>query len=355
MDDVTPIFGLTKAQLQPIADNIVSGDTVASFDVTIQHQIRGFCGYSAEKVIPTLKYTTQSGRTGNTTIFVKRFHRTGPAEAHHYIRLQKHNAPIPRMYGVLTGPDQREILFLEYLDPIGDVHECEHFLDDLQNCRRILAATAHFNTIRLSEDYATQLPRKDVVRGLTNAISTLGDIWEYAHRGDLGDALKKLCSGSSGRLHHLQSLASELTKPISRMETGLIHSDIYPENTGWRRETGELLILDLEFLGLGPRFYDVAGLLGAPDEIQPHYQERGELAKYYLREYTRCGGTTIPLDEFKREIAILWIARTLGIIWFSLRRALDGQVDWTEDREEGRRFFREALYKTLSVILHLRG
>ena len=36
-------------------------------------------------------------------------------------------------------------------------------------------------------------------------------------------------------------------------------------------------------------------------------------------------------------------------------RALDGKVDWTDDREEGRRVFREELHKTLSALLRAAG
>jgi len=351
MSDVTPVFDLTKSQLRLIIDNIVDGDIVVSFDVAIQHQVQGFCGYSAEKVIPTFTYTTQSGRTGSTTVFVKRFHRTGTAEAHHYEHLQKHNAPIPRMYGFLIDQEQREILFLEYLEPIGDLHASQIFLNDLENFRQCLTATAHFNAVKPSGDYASQLPLKNVAGVLADAAITLENVWKHACKGDLGDALKRLCLDSQDKLRRLQALISHLAKPISWMETGLIHSDIYPENTGWRRETGELLIIDLEWIGIGPRFFDAAGLLGAPDPAQPHCQMRDELAQYYLKQYTQRGGASVSLDQFREEISVLWIAQRLNIMWFGLRHALDGQVDWTEDREEGRRFFRDHLHKTLSILL----
>ena len=350
-DDVTPVFGLTRSQVQPLIGNIVGDDRIVSFDVTIEHQVQGFCGYSAEKSIPTFTYTTESGRKGRITVFAKRFYRTGPAEAHHYAYLQKHQAPIPCMYSVLTDPDEREILFLEYLDPIGDVQASEHFVDDLNQFRQLLAATARFNAIQPSREYAAQLPRRDVSKGLMDACVTLERIWEHACKGDLGDALKQLCSDSRGKLPQLQRFAGRLTKPISQMEIGWIHGDIYPENTGWRQGTGELLIIDLEWIGFGPRFYDAARWLGAPDDIQPHCQRREEMAQYYLERYTRCGGTVVPLDKFMEEVCILWMAQTLTMMWFGLRHALDGVADWTEDKEEGRRFFQDGLYEDLRVLL----
>ena len=74
---VTPIFGLTTSQLRPIIEEIAHGEPIVSFDITIEHQVHGYRGYSAEKVIPMFPYTTQSGDAGKIRVFVKRFHRTG--------------------------------------------------------------------------------------------------------------------------------------------------------------------------------------------------------------------------------------------------------------------------------------
>jgi hypothetical protein len=349
--DITPVFGLTKAQLQPVIHNIVPDETVVSFDIVIEHQVQGYCGYSAEKVIPTFICTKESGRVERTTVFAKRFHRTGTAEAHYYAALQEHQAPIPRMYEVLTDPDGREILFLEYLEPIGDIQACDEFMNDLDNFRQCLSATAHFNAIQPSGEYVHQFPVKDIGRGLANSIVTLEHIWDSACRGNLGDALKHLCSGSRTGLRQLQACARRLVEPVEKMRTGLIHSDIYAENTGWRRSSGELLIIDLEWIGFGPRFYDAARWLGAPDDRQLHLCQRNELARHYMEQYVRWDGSAVPLDQFMKESFMLWKAQIFSMLWFRLARALDGHVDWTEDREAGRRFFRGSLYRDLCILV----
>jgi hypothetical protein len=348
----TSVFRLTKAQLQPIVDSIAN-QPVASFHITVQHQVQGFSGYSADKVIPTFTYTTESGHRGKTTVFVKRFRRTGPAEAHHYVHLQEHSAPIPRMYGIMTDPDGRELLFLEHLDPIGDVQDSERFFDDIHNFRHCLEATAHFNAIKPDGEYAAQLPRKDVRKGLRDACITLEHLWEHACKGDLGEALEHLCLDSLTKLPQLQGFAIGLIEPIVKMDTGLIHGDVYPENTGWRRDTDELLILDLEWIGFGPRFWDAAMLLGAPEEMQHQHQRRDELAQYYLEQYAHWGGEAPSLKQFAEETSTLWIAQRLSMMWFGLRRALDGDADWTDDREEARQFFRDGLHKELTSILRI--
>ena len=347
-DDITPIFGLTKSQLKPIIDNIVSGETVESFDVSIEHQVQGYYGYQAEKVIPTFTYTTTTGRMGKVTVFVKWFYREGPAEAHNYAYLEKHQAPIPKMYGTLTSPDEREILFLEYLAPIID---SERFLDDINQFHQYLALAARFNAIHPSREYAAQLSHHNVGQRLTEAVSVLNGIWDYGCKGELGNALKNFCSSPGDRLSRLQMLAKQLIEPVTQMEMGLTHADFYPENTGWRRETEELLMLDLEFVGFAPRFYDVAGWIGAPDDIQFRCCPREELAQYYLEQYSRWGGCHVTLEQFLENTHILWMASELKMFGWRLGRALDGRVDWTDDREEGRRMFREGLHKDLRILL----
>ncbi|MBC8234169.1 phosphotransferase [bacterium] len=344
---IIPIFGLTKSQLRPIINNIVSNEPVDSFDVSIEHEVQGYYGYQAEKIIPTFIYTTTAGNTGKVIVFVKWFYREGPAEAHNYIYLAKHNAPIPRMYGTFKS-HQREMLFLEYLTPVTD---SDGFLNDADQFHQFLALVARFNAIQPSQEYASQLPRHDIGRSLKESVPVLNSIWDYACKGELGDALKQFCSSSEDNLNRLQNLAKQLIAPVNQMETGIAHTDFYPENTGWRRETRELLMLDLEFVGFAPWFYDVAGWIGAPDDIQPRCLPRRELAQYYLEQYIRRGGCPVQLEQFLEETHILWMAGELKMLGWRLGRALDGCVDWTDDHEEGRRFFREGLRRDLSILL----
>ena len=347
-EDITPVFGLAKSQLRPIMDNIVSDETVDSFDVSIEHEVQGYYGYQAEKIIPTFTYTTTTGNTGKVIVFVKWFYRKGPAEAHNYTYLEKHHAPIPRMYGTLIKSHQREMLFLEYLAPVTD---SDGFLNDDDQFHQFLALAARFNAIQPSQEYASKLPHHDIGRSLKESVSVLNSIWDYACKGELGNALKQFCSSSEDNLNRLKNLAKQLIDPVNQMKTGIAHTDFYPENTGWRRETGELLMLDLEFVGFAPRFYDVAGWVGAPDDILPRCLPRRELAQYYLEQYIRWSGCPVPLEQFLEETRILWMAGELKMLGWRLGRALDGCVDWTDDRGEGRRFFREGLHRDLSILL----
>jgi hypothetical protein len=136
------------------------------------------------------------------------------------------------------------------------------------------------------------------------------------------------------------------------MEVGLAHGDFYPDQALRREQTGELLLVDLEGVGLRPRFFDIGRWIGAPDEIQPRCLPQEELARHYLAERARWGGRAVPLREFLEETRLLALADALMMLPFDTGRSLDGKVDWTEDRDEGRRVFREEVRRQLSLLLH---
>ncbi|UCC68710.1 MAG: phosphotransferase [Armatimonadota bacterium] len=360
--DPTSVFALTKEQLRPVVEEI-AGEPVQSFDISVEHRVAGPYGVTAEKVIPTFAYTTRSGRTGRMTLFAKRPYQMlpGHGEEHHYRYLAEQGAPIPNMYGALADDQQREILFLEYLDVVTEPEPCTRFLNDLEQFPKFVSLVAHFNAIRPSGEYAARLRRDipqrpgppgwDWRQRMEDVCAYLDRIWEHGAEGDLGTALKHLCAGSEESLGRLRDLAMGLVEPVSEMETGFTHNDCYPHCTGYRRETGELLIFDLEHVGFEPRFFDIAPWLGAPDHVQSRCVPREELAQYYLEEYARCGGGSVSLDQFLEGTHILWLTYTFMMLGWYVNQALQGPTDRTkEDSEEYRRWNCEELQRQLSML-----
>jgi len=334
--EVTPVFGLTKAELWPIIEEAV-GESVVSFDVRMEDKRPEPYGFSSEKAIPSFAYVTDTGRVGSVAIFVKRFHRTGPAESQQYRFLQAHQAPIPQMYGVLFDPEGREILFVEHVHictPIGTLHE-------------FLALMARFHAIQPSAEYTAWLEHRPF--GLASAEHTMERIWEHARNGELGRPLQEFSSFSIRRLRQLQSAARQVSERALLMPRGLIHTDFSRENTG-RRQPGELLVFDVEWVSIGPRFFDVAGCLGwPPQKWSPDLRHR-ELGRHYLDEYSRWGGSPPSLEDFFSEVRLLWLAEKLRYVGFVLDRALGGSAERPTDEEE-RRACCDDLYRTLTTLL----
>jgi len=356
-DGPTQVFGLTRGQLRAVAEDI-AGEPVVSFEVRIDHEVQGPYGAGAEKLVPTFRYVTRGGGRGEAIAFAKRFYGEfpGPREAHHYLHLAHQGVAIPRMYGALRDDRDREILFLEYVDVVTESRES--FIADARQFPSFLSALAHFNAIQPSSEYAALLRSGMAMwhepweARVADAPALLHRIWERANAGELGEALRRTCSSALGALDQLCGLAGELLELVRHMEVGLVHNDLSLEHVGRRRPTGELLLFDLDDIGLTPRFYDVAGWLGAPDRIETRCAPREELARHYLAAYARRGGMTPPLPEFLDEIRALWLVGEFSWLQWYLHEALE--EPWERTRrgdEEYRRRSCDELHRHLAILL----
>jgi Ser/Thr protein kinase RdoA (MazF antagonist) len=221
-----------------------------------------------------------------------------------------------------------------------------------------LSVLAHFNAIRPSSEYAALLRSGMAMwhepweARVADAPALLHRIWERANAGELGEALQRTCSSASGALAPLCRLAARLLELVSHMEVGLVHNDLSLEHVGRRRQTGELLLFDLDDIGLTPRFYDVAGWLGAPDQIESRCAPREELAQHYLAAYARRGGIAPPLTAFLDEIRALWLVSEFSWLQWYLHEALEEPWERTRRGDEDyRRESREGLHRHLAILL----
>ena len=294
-DEPTAVFDLTRSQLQPIVEQI-AGEQVVSFEIAIEHHVRGRHGLSGEKVIPTFRYETRSGQSGETVVFVKRHYEDHPGyrEAHHYTYLARHGAPVARLYGTLADTQNREILFLEHLDVVTELDlPFARTQQDPERFPAFLAAFARFHAVTPCDGYAARL-RQDMAQRewsswweeskLTEkAHRILESTWEHGERGEVGAPVTALCSSASGTLGPLLRLAAHWANTVSALPVVLAHNDCYPDSVGRRPATGEAVLFDLEDVGFGPRFFDVAPWIAPPDEVQPRCWPREKLARHYLR------------------------------------------------------------------------
>jgi len=349
----TSLFGLTEPDIAPIVGKIVR-EPVSSVRVDTKRPRVVHYGYSGDKVIATFSYTAQSGRTGEAAVFVKWLAEPGDREGIHYIRLKEHGAPVPELYGSLITPDDREMIFVELLDPVDDLAPFDRFVMDGDRFPQFLRTAAQLNAIQPSEDYARELKIRPEPTGrdwMGHVEEILGRIWEGSLSQKLGASLHGFFRANPDAPQRLTSLAAEQVEPVNCMEYGLIHGDYDPDSTGFRKGTGEMLLVDLESISFGRRFEDVAALIAAPEDLYPRCLSQRDLAEVYLEEYVRSGGSAVPLEAFLEETHALWIYKTFSMLWWMLARALDGLVDWTDSRGEGRRVCRSELHRQLRALL----
>jgi Ser/Thr protein kinase RdoA (MazF antagonist) len=217
---------------------------------------------------------------------------------------------------------------------------------------------ARFHAIQPSAEFRVwldQSPCRVFVR-LAQAGCAIERVYGHARDGELGRPLQEFCSSSVRSLRQLQSAARQVAERTEAMPRGLVHTDFSRENMG-RHRPGELLVLDVEFVSIGPRFFDVAGMIGWPPQKWSPDLRNIELGRHYLDEYSRGGGTPPSLEVFFDEARLLWLAERLRYVGFILDMALRcSQESPAED--ERRRASCDELYRTLTTLLaqyRLRG
>jgi aminoglycoside phosphotransferase (APT) family kinase protein len=363
--DRTGVFDLTQAQLHE-AVAAIAGEPVVSFEVAASQHVRGRYGFSGEKVIPTFCYETRSGRVRETTVFVKRHYddHAGHREAHHYSFLTRHGAPVARLYQALTDHQHREILFLEHLDVVAepDLPFAETRCD-AGRFPAFLAAFAQLHAIQPCDEYAALL-REDMVErewsswwaepNLREKVhGILERVWECAVRGEVGNRVASLCQETRSALGPLRARTELWASTVSQLPVSLAHNDCYPDCVGWRPGTSEAAIFDLEDMGYGPRFFDVAPWIAPPDEVQRRCWPREKLAQHYLSHFERTGGEHVPQAQFLEEGYACWLIWVILEMEAYLGRALLGPADRTmRDSDEFRRRQQEGAQRHLGLLLH---
>lgn len=336
--DAISVFGLSKTELHPVIEK-AAGEPVASFDITIEHQVEGDYGFAAEKLIPTFAYVTREGRCGRVTVFAKHSHNPASPEAARYRFLAAHGVPIPQIYGLARSPEDRPVLFLEYLDVSAEARSAQSTARLLE----LLSLVARVNAIRPTAEEAALLP--SWWDGPGTEVSTLEVLWEEAVRGDLGEDLRQFCASRRHDLPRLLAFTRGLETQARAMEMGLLHNDFSIENTG-RRAGGERVVMDPELLGRGPRFGDVSDWFGPPDDLWQRQERRRDLAERYLREVARWGGSPASLEECLEECHLLWVFG-LTNLGFALGLARSDSDTCDEYRASARRDLPQHLARLL--------
>jgi hypothetical protein len=356
------LFEFTENQLLPIVDSIAR-TPVQDFSVRLEHNKASLNGICGEYLVPTIVCRTQAGESLEFTLFVRRRNDTEPGwlQAPHYSFLGKTGVPIPRLFGVLDDSQGREVLFLELLDEVTISDDA--FYRDTDAITQFLAIAGRLNGVKPTTDYAAQVGRAMAERkGYTRnwntwlpwSIHVLHRIEEYAGKHLLGEQLERFCLSRRAEIQTLKRIALDLIHIVPGFPIGLVHGDFHPQNTGWRKKPRELVVFDFEDIMLETRFYDVALVLGGPETEDKRRARQLDLAALYLDAYSQAGGTVPALEEFLREMSIVWFARKLNL-WEHLPKDLRGPHYLPGETGDVRKARLDSLYQNLSMLVSTSG
>jgi aminoglycoside phosphotransferase (APT) family kinase protein len=316
------LFGLSETRLCPVVE-AMAGQPVARFVVEVREPVEGNTGLCGDKLIPTFRYTTATGRTGEATAFVKRFSWEGKSEAAHYRHLAAYGVPTPRLYGAISCADGQEILFLERLPAISFDRRSE------AEWRAMLSLLARLNACPVTLDYEPHLHLFEQggkvdrwwATGFMNAAPVDEEI----------EASLRTCGVPEAELSPLSRAARLLFNRVAALPRGLLHQDFLPDNLGWRGDREEMVVFDLHKNTCGPRFADVGPYLGLPDwsDHAAFLSERGRrdaFTRHYLGEYARFSGQNVTPETFRQETTLLSWAHKVAILWWLSEQKQDTRI-----------------------------
>jgi hypothetical protein len=315
-------------------------DQVASWSAGIARRISGCVGYGAAKALIAVEVIDHAGQRARVELVLKHFAGwKGRGEAIAYRWLESVGAPVPRFAGALRDENGDEVLLIELLPHVG----CD-WSDDRQ-VEVALSAMARLNAAPVPPDGILAQGPKTPADVAAGAVAELPRIIEDARAGLLGDEIGRLIADAGGLWSGLERHLAPAVAELERFPVGLIHGDASDQNMGWRAGRQELVMFDLTNLHRGCILSDMIIYTGG---IGAERDER--LARHWLAELQRAGGPAIDLGAFARGRAASGRLRNVATWWWQRARAVDGKVDWTSDREEGRRSYRSWLGGTLSTL-----
>ena len=341
------IFNLPKETLHRVAE-AAAGAELESFEIVEMQQLKGFRGYAAEKVLPLIEYRTRAGARGRVTIFGKRMYGPDITEQRQYEFLERHRVPTPKRLGFARDERGLEILFFEKLDEIGFN---EQNSDEVRNYISLLA---RLNSIQPSSGDPWSPPPHLVARELMDGFLVPRDlnvVWQHADSGELGPEIQALCAKERTRLPELVKTSIELGRRLDRLPRALLHEDFAGRNTGWRNGRTEFVLFDVHRLSIGPRFWDAMFVLGSPQEPAFKIMPWEESLNFYFSELSRFGGPAGTIADYQHDRGLMAASNAFSAFRWMIRLALSGEVDWTEDREEGRKSYRSSVLGTLETVL----
>lgn len=325
------VLGLEDSVLRNVAEK-ACGHSVTSVRRDVEPLEWSTYGcFTGDKIILGLSYETTGGDSGETEVYVKRQLRDpGYKETAHYQYLNSNGLPVPRFYSSHLDEQQLEVLFLENATPNRDGNR---ILKNPDNHYAFLSIAARANALTPEGEYRESLfyfgPRESSDGG-RRAVSAL---WESAATGQLGCALKGMCTRE--RKEALLAIAASLSRAVPAMQRGYTIDDFTPVKIGWRHGTGEMLVCDFRTTGWGVRFADAATWIGCPDYAQKGEYKRRELADHYYRQYLAAGGSEVPFETLLEETHTIWQSRVLGGLEWWREAAIKG-FENSDEEDKGR-------------------
>jgi hypothetical protein len=289
-------YGLTWQDLRGILPGF-AGRESTDIQAFSSYEKQGLNGDSNSCIL-TLRYPTGENQFRSETVFIKHAADQRNTEAQKYQALASFGIPTPRLLAVIYK-EETEIIFLEFLPKIGidfrSVDEVNNLLQLIAQVNSIQDPPDLFNLspgIPQAEfDERVQAALAEITRARSWPITIDVPRWLQAYQV-VQDACKS-------------------------MPQAVNHNEFSFQQVGWaqRDGTSQLVVFDLETMGLSPRFADMAGILTR----LAMYTERDQLELFgiYLDRFRELKGLKLGIDEAFHEMRLTRLTDAFNSLpWF---------------------------------------
>lgn len=302
--------------------------------------ITGCTGYAARKALVRFDLEEAGGRRCHVDLALKHFAGwNGGGEEAAYRWLASVHGPVPRLAGTFRDAAGDQVLLIELLPHVG------YDVEDDSDVEAMLTALARLNASPLPPDGVLgEAPRTPAML-VSRIAESFPRVLDEGGAGLLGPEVRELVVDSAPLWPTLPRHLEQLAGDLAGLPVGVIHGDARPDNAGWRSDRREVLLFDLHKLHRGGIVSDLVLVVGAPGDAR---QDR--LARHWISELRRADGPTLDEATVARARSAAGRLQAMLLLGWQRERAIDGVVDWTPDREEGRRRYRGWLAGTLSGL-----
>ncbi|NKB65941.1 MAG: hypothetical protein GKR89_02660 [Candidatus Latescibacteria bacterium] len=306
-------------------------------------------GLAGDKLICEVSMRSEGRALPPVECWIKRMVTPDHREAHLYRSLHRSQFPLPKFYGHYLDERSREVLLLEYIPRVG------HSFESDEETAEWVSLLARFNAIPLGSVDIESLVNEDWAAFLISGkVETYFDaVIRYAADSLIGDELAAFCQANESKIRSLPGFAKSLHAVVSDMPKALTNNELHP---GWRSD-GALVAFDLHGTSVGPRFLDISKYIGEPESITIwgiSLSPRIKWARIYGRELEAAGGPSVDAESILQESRLVWLVTAFHLAW-CLQVAVDGDINWSEDRKENKAKARRIILAQLASLTEAQG
>lgn len=238
-----------------------------------------------------LEISGRGRQGGSRLVFVK---RSIPRrrEGQHYTAL-KERTDIPRCFGYFVDKEDRELLFLEFVQDRISLQNDSHV-------KGALDVLSGVNAMDLSRAAHVDDAVQDLIECMNDWPTSLAVI-----RDHLKDA--EVARGRNDQANAVYPRLLEVVDSVKRTVGSMTflpdHKDPHRFNFGRRQHAGDVVMFDLHGFGYKPRFHGIGTFLDCAASYRSSRSWYRALCEYYLEHFNQKAGSRVTFEEFRNDCA----------------------------------------------------